>query len=213
MMAGKSLAYFAAPPSKVLTPGKEDLATVEVTPVDEMPILKLVADDEGVQHKAFNYGWEKLHIRGYSESETSHPAWNAFRKAISATSLVIPMMKLSLICRLTGIGSSRAAVQVQNRMGFGASLIPRTLFPPPSWLPQSSLVFFVNAIRPKQPKVTLTMGPGSQVTNWRRSATLSNPTWNSNPLNTSNPSPSAWPTTVGKCTILNLMLQTVWQTG
>ena len=76
-----------------------------------------------MQHKAFNYAWEKLHLRGYSESETSHPAWNAFRKAISAASLVIPMMKLSLICRLTAIISSVVWGILAGfiHMGFGTS--------------------------------------------------------------------------------------------
>ena len=41
MMANKDLAYIAVPPEKVLTPGEGDLATVEVTPVEEISILKL----------------------------------------------------------------------------------------------------------------------------------------------------------------------------
>ncbi|CAE7628136.1 rplM [Symbiodinium sp. CCMP2592] len=91
MMTGKDLASFAVPKRELLVPGKQDLST-------EMRILKLVGDDEGVQHKAFNYAWERLHLRGFSESEASHPAWNAFKKAMTASNLTMPIMKLSLIC-------------------------------------------------------------------------------------------------------------------
>ncbi|CAE7250629.1 rplM, partial [Symbiodinium natans] len=71
-MANKTLEFFAVPAAEVLLPGEQDLAKVEVKCVSEMPILKIdarliVADDEGVQHKAFNYAWEKLHLRGFQE--------------------------------------------------------------------------------------------------------------------------------------------------
>lgn len=59
------------------------LKDYEVTDPSRMYILKTVADDEGSQTKAFNYIFDRrgLACRGFSESETSHPAWNAFKKA------------------------------------------------------------------------------------------------------------------------------------
>ena len=57
-----------------------------------------VTDDEGVQGKAFNYAWERLKLRGISESETSHPCWNSFRKAVARAGLTITVMKITLIC-------------------------------------------------------------------------------------------------------------------
>ena len=60
--------------------------------------LRQVTDDEGAQHKAFNYAWERMRLRGFSESETSHPAWNSFKKAVAHSSLTVGMMKLALCC-------------------------------------------------------------------------------------------------------------------
>ena len=62
-----------------------------------------VADDEGAQQKAFNYAWERMRLRGTSESETSHPAWNSFKKAISKSNLTVAMMKLTLCCPLSAV--------------------------------------------------------------------------------------------------------------
>ena len=67
-------------------------------------ILKFVGDDEATQHKAFNYMWDSkvgLSLMGFSDSETSHPAWNAFRKAASHSGLTVHIMKLTLCCSLT----------------------------------------------------------------------------------------------------------------
>ena len=57
-----------------------------------------VTDDEGVQGKAFNFAWEKMKLRGLSESETSHPCWNAFRKAVTHSGFTILLMKLTIVC-------------------------------------------------------------------------------------------------------------------
>ena len=65
-------------------------------------LISKVTDDEGVQQKAFQYGWQVMHMRGVSESETSHPCWNAFKKAISHAHMTMDVMKLTLICTSPG---------------------------------------------------------------------------------------------------------------
>ena len=57
-----------------------------------------VADEEGVQVKAFHYAFERLNVRGLNEAEASHPSWNSFRKAMKGAGLTMDVMKLSLIC-------------------------------------------------------------------------------------------------------------------
>jgi hypothetical protein len=41
-MTGKTLEAFMVPKSDVLEPGGQDLLTAKITPVDHMPILKMV---------------------------------------------------------------------------------------------------------------------------------------------------------------------------
>ena len=102
MMTTFDLSHFRVPAREVLKPG-DDLTQACVGPIEDMRILKFVADDESSQHRAFNFMWDSsvgLALRGCSESETSHPAWNSFKKAIGDCNMTIPMMKLSLACAL-----------------------------------------------------------------------------------------------------------------
>ena len=41
-MTGKTLEAFMVPTSEVLEPGGQDLRTAKITPVDKMPLLKMV---------------------------------------------------------------------------------------------------------------------------------------------------------------------------
>ena len=59
-----------------------------------------VADEEGSQHKGLHYALQKLHILGVTEPESSHPKWNAFRKAIDHSGLSLSVMKLVVCCSL-----------------------------------------------------------------------------------------------------------------
>ncbi|CAJ1334514.1 unnamed protein product [Effrenium voratum] len=94
-MTYKTLDFFRVPDSDLLEPG-QDLAQASVSPVQNMAILKFVGDDEGVQQKAMSYAWERLHLRGVSESEASHPMWNCWKKSLSQSNLSIDIMKLTL---------------------------------------------------------------------------------------------------------------------
>jgi len=100
MMTTMNLSAFRVPRKEILQVG-DDLHKATVEPIQNMKILKFVADDEGSQHRAFNFMWDShvgLGLRGCSESETSHPAWNSFRKALSDSNLTIAVMKLTLAC-------------------------------------------------------------------------------------------------------------------
>ena len=101
-MTKKTLADFRVGDEDILGVGS-DLSTAKVTPVQSMNILKFVADDEATQHKAFNYMFDNkvgLSLRGFGDSETSHPAWNSFKKAIGRAGFTIDMMKLTLCSNL-----------------------------------------------------------------------------------------------------------------
>ena len=102
MMTRMTLLDFHVDGDHILKPG-EDLLAARVVPVESMRILKFVADDESTKHKAFNYMFDNkvgLALRGYSDSETCHPTWNAFRKSVSRAGLTVAMMKLTLCCNL-----------------------------------------------------------------------------------------------------------------
>ena len=102
MMTQRSLADFRAGEEVVLKEGG-DLATEKVTPVKQMRLLKFTADDESTQHKVFNFMFDSMNglaLRGYSDSETSHPCWNAFKKAVTRAGLAVRMMQLTLCCDL-----------------------------------------------------------------------------------------------------------------
>ena len=100
MMSQMSLANFRVGHDAVLKVG-EDLSTAQVIPVTSMRIMRFVADDEATQHKVFNYMFNNavgLALRGYSDSETCHPMWNSFRKAVTRAGLTIAMLKVTLCC-------------------------------------------------------------------------------------------------------------------
>ena len=48
--------------------------------------------------KAFAYAWEKLHLRGTSDSEVAHPMWNSFKKSVTHSNLTGALMKLTMVC-------------------------------------------------------------------------------------------------------------------
>ena len=101
-MTSMTLADFRVGDAEPLREGG-DLSTARVTPVQNMKILKFVADDEATQHKAFNFMFDNkvgLSLRGFGDSETSHPAWNSFKKAINKAGFTITMMKLTLCSNL-----------------------------------------------------------------------------------------------------------------
>ena len=101
-MTKMTLEKFRVEPDQRLGEGK-DLRQAKIPPVESMSILKFIADDEATQHKAMNFMFDcrvGLQLRGYNDSETSHPAWNAFRKAVAHSGFTISMMKLTLCCTL-----------------------------------------------------------------------------------------------------------------
>eukprot|EP00439_Symbiodinium_sp_Y106_P040768 s155_g5.t1 len=96
IMTGQNLADFRLADKYLQDLETKDLKTVTITSVPEMKLLKMIGDDEGVQHKAFNFAFERLSIRGMAESECSHPAWNSFKKSLTAAGLTMDIMKLSI---------------------------------------------------------------------------------------------------------------------
>ncbi|CAK9083827.1 Uncharacterized protein SCF082_LOCUS39773 [Durusdinium trenchii] len=99
-MAGQTLALFQVPAASRLEPG-DDPDKCKLTPVEDLKVLKLVADEEGSQHKGMYYAMQKLHIFGVAEPESSHPKWNSFRKAMEHSGMTISAMKLTLCCYQT----------------------------------------------------------------------------------------------------------------
>ena len=108
MMTTRDLSYFKVPEEEVLPLGT-DLSVATIQPVERMTFLKFVGDDETTQQKAFLFMFDLfsgLGLRGFPESETSHPSWNAFRKAVSHSGLTIAVMKLTLCCALPELESA-----------------------------------------------------------------------------------------------------------
>ena len=111
-----SLEAFRVPSENLLKVG-DDLKVAHIVPVREMLLLKFIADDESTQHKAFNYMFDNrvgLGLRGFSDSETSHPAWNCFRKSVTKAGMTIDLMKLTLCCYSIQVSVSLYVFSIQS---------------------------------------------------------------------------------------------------
>ena len=57
-----------------------------------------MSDEESSQAKAFHFLFSHVGCRGLTQPEISHPKWNAFKRALSTTSLDYDVLRLTICC-------------------------------------------------------------------------------------------------------------------
>ena len=103
-MAGRTLDFFIPPwafsddGEPVPVTGTKALSELRVPPVDSMGMIRVIADEEGVQGKCCSYMFGPCKIRGGIQPEIAHPGWNANKNALTdCGSLKSDSIKLTLI--------------------------------------------------------------------------------------------------------------------
>ncbi|CAE7232718.1 unnamed protein product [Symbiodinium sp. CCMP2592] len=86
----------------------------ELGSIDEMGLLRFVADEEGVQNKCFHFLHSYIGIRGAICPEISHPKWNCWKRAVKHSGMNYDVMRLTIAANY-GHGTKLTGERVSMR--------------------------------------------------------------------------------------------------